>query len=79
MKQELKEKLHQLIDELDNEAALNILHEEAVAYISQKDIVDDLTPVQLAELEEAIAEADRGEGLIEWSEFKQQMKQWKEK
>jgi hypothetical protein len=79
MKEDLKKELHQLIDKIEDEHVLNMLKEDAVAYASEKDIIDELTPEQLEELNEAIAEADSGEDLLEWSDFKKQMESWSKK
>ncbi len=78
MNEDIKKELHKLIDEIDDTESLNILREEAAAYVtaSSKDIMDELTPEQLKELDEAIAEADRGEGLIPWNDFKKEMESW---
>lgn len=64
-KQKLKEKLHQYIDNLEDENALNMLHEAAVEYkrLEGKDIVDELTPDQLARLQESIKQADEGKTI----------------
>ncbi len=54
------------------------LKEEISTYLasSDKDILDELTPDQLAELEEAIREDDRGEG-IDYPEFKKSFDEWR--
>jgi hypothetical protein len=76
MKEEIRKELHKLIDEIDDEESLNLLKEEATAYASGKDIMDDLTPEQLKELEESIGEADRGEG-IPLDDFLKEIESWK--
>ena len=73
MKEEIRKEQHKLIDEIDDEESLNLLKEEATAYASGKDIMDELTPEQLKELEESIAEADRGEGLMTLEEFRKEL------
>ena len=77
MNEDLKRKLHRLIDEIEDEETLNMLMEEAVAYTAGKsaNIIDELTPPQLEELDEAIKEADRGEGVT-LEEFRKEMKAW---
>jgi hypothetical protein len=52
-KKKLKEKLHQYIDNLEDEAALQMLHEATVDYetFKDKDILDELTPEQQARLQ----------------------------
>ena len=63
-KKELKEKLHRQIDELDDESALNMLHEAAVEYGKvEADILDELSPAQLKRLEESIKQEDEGKTI----------------
>lgn len=59
-KKKLKEKLHQYIDNLEDEAALQRLHKEAVAYemAGKRDVVEELTPKQEARLKEPIKQVD---------------------
>jgi hypothetical protein len=61
-KKKLKEELHQYIDKLEDETALSMLHEATVEYekTDQKDILDELTPEQLARLQESIKQANEG-------------------
>jgi predicted transcriptional regulator len=61
-KKKLKEKLHQIIDNLEDEKALQKLHEAAVEYekAGNRDIVDELKPEQRKRLEEPIKQADEG-------------------
>ena len=61
-KKKLKEMLHQYIDNLEDEATLQKLHEEAVAYESarKRDSVDELTPGQLKQMEKSIKQVDEG-------------------
>jgi hypothetical protein len=81
-KEELKKKLHELIDGIEDEHILKVLNEDVIAYMvtnmdedtneDEDDIEDDLTEEQLKELDEAIAEVDRGE-TITLEEFKKNM------
>jgi hypothetical protein len=52
--------------------------EDVAFYATKKDMVDELNPNQLKELDKAIKEADNKE-TIPWDEFKKEMKEWKEK
>jgi hypothetical protein len=45
---------------------------------NQKDVIDMLTPDQLAELDEALKEADRDE-TISWDDFKKELTEWKKR
>ncbi len=75
MKTDLKNDLHKLIDEIDDEQALNILKEEAAVYAGKKDILDDFSEDELKELDEAIAEADKGEA-VSYEEYKKIVAGW---
>lgn len=78
MSKSIKEKIHKLVDEIDDEVSLHQLMEDAAFYASKKDVVDDLTAAQLAELDAAVAEADKGE-TIDWDDFKKEMNEWRKK
>lgn len=78
MSKSIKEKIHKLVEEIDDEVSLHQLMEDAAFYASKKDVVDDLTAAQLAELDAAVAEADRGE-TIDWDDFKKEMNEWRKK
>jgi hypothetical protein len=83
-KDELKKKLHELIEGIDDEHILKVLNEDVIGYMittmdedtneDENDFEDDLTEEQLKELDEAIAEVDRGE-TITWEEFKKDMEE----
>lgn len=62
---ELKEKLHQEIDALDDVAALQLLHEAANEFSKAKrtDILDLLTDEQLERLNQSLAQANEGQTL----------------
>jgi predicted transcriptional regulator len=83
-KEELKKKLHELIDSIEDEHTLSVLNEDIVPYVIENrteethDIEDDLTEEQLKDLDESIAEADRGE-TISYEEFKKNMEEWRTK
>ncbi len=83
-KEELKKKLHELIDGIEDEHTLSVLNEDIVPYVIENqtqaahDVEDDLTEEQLKDLDESIAEADRGE-TISYEEFKKNMEEWRTK
>ncbi|THU40699.1 hypothetical protein FAM09_00870 [Niastella caeni] len=79
-KKKLKEKLHQYIDNLEDEASLQMLHEAAVEYerLGGKDILDDLNPDQLARLQESIKQADEGK-TISHEEAMKRIASWRSK
>ena len=49
-----------------------------LSMLQKKDIVDQLSPGQLKELDKAIEEFDKKE-YITWGDFKKEMKEWKKK
>jgi hypothetical protein len=61
-KKKLKEKLHQYIDNLEDETALNMLHEAAVEYEKAgKEAEDDLTPEQRERLKDSLQQLNNGQ------------------
>ena len=78
MSKEVKTKIYQLLDNIEDEAVLNQLMEEVTFYSTKKDITDELTPAQLQELDQAIEEADTNE-TIPWNDFKKEMNEWRKK
>jgi hypothetical protein len=84
-KDELKKKLHELIDGIDDEHILKVLNEDVIAYMittmdedtneDEDDEEDDLTEEQLKQLNDAIKEADEGK-TISHEEFKRRMSRW---
>ncbi len=79
-KEELKKELHLLIDNMEDEALLNMVKEDIVAYQteSKKDFDDlsDLTPEERKELEE-LATEDPDKDTITEEEFKQHIQGWR--
>ena len=78
MSRAVKDKINKLLDEIEDEAVLNQLMEDVAFYASKKDIIDQLSPEQLKELDKAIEEAGNKE-TISWDDFKKEMKGWKKK
>ena len=78
MSKEVKTKIYQLLDNIEDDAVLNQLMEEVTFYSTKKDITDELTPAQLQELDQAIEEADKKE-TIPWNDFKKEMNEWRKK
>jgi len=74
--EELKKQLHSYIDLIDDEETLYELNDTVAAYATeQPDIIDLLTPEQLARLDESIQQADRGE-LIPHEEVMKKTREW---
>lgn len=78
MSNNVKSKIYQMLDEIEDENVLNQLMEDVAFYATKKDIVDDLSPAQKKELDKAIQEADNKE-TISWDEFKKEMGEWRMK
>jgi hypothetical protein len=78
MSKAVKSKIYQLLDGIEDEAVLNQVMEDVAFYATKKDIVEQLAPGQLKELDKAIEEADNKE-TISWNDFKKEMKEWKKK
>ena len=78
MKNAIKEKIYQLLDDISDETILNQVMEDVTFYVSEKDVTHDLTQEQMNELDLSIKEADDGK-TIPWNDFKNEMSAWKEK
>ena len=72
-----RENKYDVIDQVESE--LNQVNEEESYYgdSSERDILDDLSPDQLRDLEESIAEGERGE-TVPIEEIFEMLKGWKE-
>ena len=60
-KQELKQKIHRLVDDIEDEQALKMLYEDAVEYKTSADVEDELTDEQWAEIQEGLRQIENGE------------------
>ena len=77
-KEKLKKELHELIDNIEDEALLNIMKEDAVAYQKSSEEIDDLsdlTAEERAELEEMATE-DPDKDSVSFEEYKKIMNEW---
>lgn len=73
----IKQKIHQLIDELDDEAALQMLYEDAVEYKTASTVTDDdLTEEQWAEIDKGLKQIENGETYTS-DEVLQHLKEWR--
>lgn len=72
--QEMKSKVHHLVDELQDETILKEVT-RLLSGESENDILDDLTDEQLAGLEKAREEVRNG-NYITLAEHKQKIEQW---
>ena len=71
-KSEKSKKIYRLLEGIEDEAVLNQVMENVTFYANKKDIVDELEPDQLKELDKAIEEADNKE-TVSWDDFKKEM------
>jgi len=76
-KQLLKKKLHEQIDAMDDEHALQMLHEAAVEYgkAEDEDVQDTLTPEQLKRLGNSKQQHREGK-TFSHEEVQQKVKEW---
>ena len=75
MSNDVRTKLHQLIDTIEDESTLQIVMEDIAYYTSNKDITDELNDEQLKELDNAILEADKNQ-TIDWDDVKKELNEW---
>ena len=78
MSKTVKSKIVQMIEGIEDETVLNQVMEDVAFYATKNDIVDELNPNQLKELDKAIEEADNKE-TISWHDFKKEMNEWRKK
>jgi len=78
MAKSIKSKIYNIIDEIKDEAVLQMVMEDIAVYTSRKDITDELSPDQQKELDAALLEIDKKEG-ISWEAFKQELSSWRQK
>ena len=59
---DLKRKIYQQVEQIDNETTLQMLEEAVSAYssLSKSDIIDELTEDQKRRLDQSISQADNG-------------------
>lgn len=74
---DVKEKIHKLLNSIEDEETLNQVMEDVMFYKSQKKVVS-LKSEQAKELQEAIKEADNNE-VVSWNDFKKEINEWKGK
>jgi len=78
MNDDVKSKIYQLVDSIEDENILQMVMEDITYYAANKDILDELNEEQLKELNEAVSEADNNE-TIDWEDFKKEMNEWKKR
>jgi hypothetical protein len=78
MSKEVKSKIYQLVDSIEDENILQMVMEDVAYYASDKDVANELTKDQLKELDEANSEADKNE-TMDWNDLKKEMNEWKKR
>jgi len=78
MGDEVRSKIHQLIDSIEDENILRVVMEDVAYYANEKDVTDELNEQQLKDLDHAISEADNNE-TIDWDDFKKEMNEWRKR
>ena len=76
MDKKLKEEIHRMVDEIEDEATLFLLKEDIVMYQTASD--ETLTDEQTKELNEAIEEAEKGD-VVSYEEYQNHINEWKKK
>ena len=74
----VKDKIHKLLDTIQDEGTLIQVMEDVTFYSSKGDVTDSLSENQLKELEAAMTEADNNQ-VIDWHDFKNELGEWKKK
>jgi predicted transcriptional regulator len=75
-KDKIKQKIHDLIDEMDDEAALQMLYEDAGEYKTALNVADDdLTEKQWAEIGQGLKQIENGETYT-YEEVKEHFSKW---
>ena len=75
-KEEIKQKIHRLIEEIEDETALQILYEDAVEYNTKSDVGEEELPEeQWAKIEKARSEIRKGQ-FHTYDEVKQHFAKW---
>ncbi len=72
MSEDVKTKIHQMIDTITDQSVLQMVAEDIQYYAGKTDIVDELDAKQVSELYDAISEADNNDTTT-WDDFK---KKW---
>ena len=78
MSEDVKTKIHQMIDTITDQSVLQMVAEDIQYYADNKDVVDELNAEQRRELDDAISETDNNE-TTSWNDFKKEMNEWKKK
>ena len=78
MTENVKTKIHQMIDTITDDSILKMVAEDIQFYAGNTDVIDELDIKQLQELDDAISEADNKDTTT-WEDFKSEMNEWKKR
>lgn len=76
MRTELKDKIHNMVNTIEDEETLNQVMEDVAFYASKTDEVGSLSQSQLQELDVAMKEADDNK-VVSFEDFKRELDEWK--
>ena len=78
MNNDLKSKIYQLVDSIEDENVLQMIMDEIAYYAGHHEILEELSADQRKELDDAISEADEDE-ILDWEDFNSQANESKRK
>ncbi len=75
-KKEIKEKIYKLIEEIEDEDALQMIYEDAVEYTTRDEKEEELTDEQWASIQKGLKQIEDGE-VISHEEVMEHLKKWR--
>lgn len=78
MNNSVRDRIHKLLDTIQDEKALTQVTEDVTFYSSKEDVANGLTESQLKELEVAMKEAENNQ-VITMGDFKNELDEWRKK
>jgi hypothetical protein len=78
MAEDIKFKIIKILDGIDEENVLMQVMEDVAFYAAENDIIDDLSASQLKGLDDALIQANNKD-VIHWSDFKNEINEWRRK
>jgi predicted transcriptional regulator len=75
-KKKIKEKIHKLIEEIEDEGALQMLYDDAVEYTTQEETDEELSEEQWASIQRGLKQIEDGETYTH-EEVMQHLMEWR--
>ena len=75
-KKKIKEKIHKLIEEIEDEAALQMLYDDAVEYTTREETEEELSDEQWASIQRGLKQIEDGETYTH-EEVMQHLMEWR--